>query len=73
MNDEIRNQLSSLYNTFTPYLLITSHGYVTELLMIVQVVCYEVERLKIAREKMFFFFSSWICQVYLPISRGQIS
>lgn len=27
----------------------------SQLLMIVQVVCYEVERLKIAREKMFFF------------------
>lgn len=31
MNDEIRNQLSSLCNTFTPSLLIFLHGYVTEL------------------------------------------
>lgn len=71
MNDEIRNQLSSLYNTFTPYLLITSHGYVTELLMIVQVVCYEVERLKIAREKMFFFFPHGFVKFTFLLAEGK--
>lgn len=54
MNDEIRNQLSSLCNTLTPYIFIISRGYVTELCNEMCVMRWKDLKLL---EKMVLFFS----------------